>query len=474
MVVRRVALLGVCLVAVLLMSLAAAAEIDSSGQWKYVVEDGGAVVTGYIVKPSGDLLIPDELDGYVVAGIGNRVFSWDSITSVTIPDSVTHIGDSAFSYCKDLISVTIPDSVTRIGDDAFTGCSALASVTIPASVTSVGMNPFADTALTSINVSPGNPIYADVEGVLFAKQQNMLVSYPSAREGAYTIPEGVLFISDFAFYRCNGLTNVTIPDSVMSIGDNAFSGCSGLTSVMIPDSVTSIGNMAFSGCSGLTGVTIPDSVTSIGVNPFYNSALVSISVSPGNPTYIHIDGVLFDKQREMLVSYPGSRTGTYAIPEGVLTIGNSAFGWCSGLTSVTIPDSVTGIGNNAFALCQGLTSVIIPDSVVSIGRYAFFQCRGLTAIDIPASVKSIDEWTFSYCSGLTSVTIPDSVTIIDSWAFGGCSSLTNVTIPASVVQIGRDAFYTRGDLTLTVTGGSHAELYAILNNLPYIYITDEP
>ena len=153
-----------------------------------------------------------------------------------IPDSVTSIGDHAFSECSSLHSVTIPDSVTSIGDWAFSGCSSLHSVTIPGSVNSIG------------------------DGV-----------FSSCRSlHSVTIPDSVTSIGDWAFSWCESLQSVTIPDSVTSIGGSAFRGCESLQSVTIPDSVTSIGNEAFNDCSSLQSVTIPDSVTSIGDSAFYD------------------------------------------------------------------------------------------------------------------------------------------------------------------------------------------------------------
>ena len=170
-------------------------------------------------------------DGSVIS-IGDEAFSscCTGLTSITIPDSVTSIGDSAFSGCTGLTSITIPDSVTSIGDCAFYGCTGLTSITIPNSVTSIGDSAFYDcTGLTSI-----------------------------------TIPDSITSIGDAAFSGCTGLTSITIPDSATSIGGYAFENCTGLTSITIPNSVTSIGDFAFEDCTGLTSITIPNSVTSIG------------------------------------------------------------------------------------------------------------------------------------------------------------------------------------------------------------------
>ena len=236
------------------------------------------------------------------------------LTSVTIPSSVTEIGDGAFQHCSGLTSVTIPSSVTKIGDGAFQHCSGLTSVTIPSSVTEIGTSAFSDcSGLTSV-----------------------------------TVPSSVTKIGDNAFSGCSGLTSVTIPSSVTKIGDNAFSGCSGLTSVTIPSSVTEIGSSAFSCCSGLTSVTIPSSVTEIGSSAFSDCrGLTSVTV-PSSVTKIGDN------------TFSGcSGLTSVTIPSSVTEIGSSAFSGCSGLTSVTIPSSVTKIGDNAFSGCSGLTSVYV-------------------------------------------------------------------------------------------------------------------
>ena len=184
--------------------------------------------------------------GSGVTTIDRSAFYNSSLLSVTMPNSVTNIGFSAFNGCEDLTSVTIPNSVTSIGDYAFADCSGLTSVTIPNSVTSIGFNTFGGCeGLTSV-----------------------------------TIPNSVTRIGDYAFGACSSLTSVTIPNSVTSISASTFVECSGLTSVTIPNSVTSIGIQAFTGCSGLTSMTIPDSVTSIGWGAFERcNVLTSVTMS---------------------------------------------------------------------------------------------------------------------------------------------------------------------------------------------------
>lgn len=135
------------------------------------------------------------------------------------------------------------------------------------------------------------------------------------------------------------------------------------------------------------------------------------------------------------------------IPNNVTDIGDSAFSGCSGLTSITIPNNVTSICNNTFAYCSSLTSIVIPDNVTSIGNFAFYNCSSLTSIKIPNGVKSIGNSAFMRCIGLTTLTIPNSVTSIGNGAFYGCSGLSSITIPNSVTSIGSSAFAECSGLT---------------------------
>jgi hypothetical protein len=275
----------------------------------------------------------------------------DRIGTLIVEQGVKSIGRNVFRNRSDLRSAVIPDSVTGIGNGAFAGCGGLTSIVIPASVTEIGEGAFSNCrSLTAISVDDANRDYSSVAGILFSRDKTKLIACPAGKKGEYCIPAQVTHIGSHAFAGCDSLTAIIIPDPVTEIGRYAFAGCAGLTSAVIPASVRSIGEGVFAGCRNLAAISVDDSCKD----------------------YASDGGVLFSRDRTVLIAFPpAAETGEYIIPASVTEIGNRAFCGCRRLTSIVIPDSVTGIGVGAFYRCSRLTSINIPRSVKNIGKYVF-------------------------------------------------------------------------------------------------------
>ena len=189
-------------------------------------------------------------------------------TNYTIPNSVTTIGEGAFSNCNSLTSINIPNSVTTIGESAFWGCYSLTSINIPNNVTTIGNRAFgACFSLTSINIP--NSV-TTIGGGAFSNCNSLT---------SINIPNNVTTIGEGAFWQCFSLTSINIPNGVTTIGEKAFWECTSLTSINIPNSVTTIGEKAFWECTSLTSINIPNSVTTIGNSAFSNCRNLPSQVS---------------------------------------------------------------------------------------------------------------------------------------------------------------------------------------------------
>ena len=409
------------------------------------------------------------------------------ITSFVFGENVERIpaellGCTSF---QTLTSITIPESVQYIGKDAFKSCSSLNSVVWNARA--CGENTYSDSA----------PFYA-------IRQQIT----------SFVIGDKVTFIPSYLCYEMNKLPKVDIPASVTSIGNHAFDGCSKWAgqNIVIPNDVMTLGDYAFANCN-LATITIGSKVNSIGkyafmgsdnVTAVYNEAATPQSITANvfgdlnlsacdlyvpeasipaykaanvwknfrsfNPTCLQGSGTTGNLKWTLSCSGHLSISGTGAMPDytrvesvptapwrsggavqdhtilsaevsdGITNIGDNAFYNCRDMAQVYIPNSVTKIGESSFYGCQILEAVTLSDNITSIGWNAFNQCSALKSITLPVHLKSIEGQAFFMCSGLTSLEIPNEVTEIGEDAFGYCTGLLAVTIPASVTSIGARAF----------------------------------
>ena len=253
------------------------------------------------------------------------------------------------------------------------------------------------------------------------------ISYTSVLQSA-TIPTGVKRISDYAFYMCNKLNNVTMHNNLIEIGYYAFYECTSLSSAINLPNVEKIYSYAFYNCNSLTTVTTGKNLRYIGYNAFYYSGITGFEFKTGYMDYLGTRAF----------GYSGLRN-VYNIP-AIKEIGEAVFVTCTQLTSVTIPEGLTRISDTMFNECYSLKQIVIPRSVTTIDNYAFVGCTALEKVVIPSSVISIGEWAFYNCTNLKTCNIPDSVTTIGIYAFYGCVKLQSITLPRDLTSIGDKAF----------------------------------
>jgi hypothetical protein len=355
------------------------------------------------------------LTGFVLPGslrfIGRQAFhSCFGLSELVLPTKLESIGEGAFAECRGLSRMDLPDGVTSIADDTFAHCIRLAHVSLGSGLRFLDPSAFFDCPeLREIHVSPSNPTFASVDGVLFDKPRDTLIKYPPRREGAYIIPSQTTRIGDHAFAYCEHLTSVVLSDSVTDLGVAAFFLCRNLADVTVGTGISLLPEEVFSGCRSLQKISIPDTVTAIEAR-----ALAS-----------------------------------------------------SGLERVIIPSSVTSIGDGAFAACQRLRAISLSPLLVSIGAECFYE-SGLREIELPASLTTIGERAFAY-SALTRLTIPDGVAFLDHYCFTGCNALTSVTLGTGVRWVGSFVFTECAALQQVVFTGE-----APIGMGPYAYQEDLP
>lgn len=418
-------LLSILLAAALLIGLVptlllpAAAAGYTSGDFTYKLnDDGSAIITRYSGSAAA-LTIPSSLDGHTVKQIGSYAFEKNTtLTSVSIPETVTELEYSAFTGCTSLTAVTIPSGLTKagsLGNGAFSGCSALTTVQFGSGLASIPEALFEGTGLKTV-----------------------------------TLPESVTSIGSWAFANCAKLEQVHFPANLTSIGLSAFENCTALTAVTLPKRLTELGSAVFENCSALKSVWIPKSLTNNGFGDGFRgcTALTDITFETGITK-------IADRQ------FDGSPIKSITIPGTVTTVGMSAFSDCANLTAIDLPSSVTEIDGYAFEKCTALTAVTLPKHLRRLGTEAFLGCTALKSVFIPLSLQNASN-PFQKCTALTDVTfeddrtelpdtllqgsgvrqltVPQTVTKIGYSAFADCTQLTAITLPAGLRELGNEAF----------------------------------
>ena len=395
----------------------------------------GRKVTGLGESSFSGIYSPDHQKGYILLSFCNQ------IQSVTIPESVTSIGKSAFEHCSNLDSLTINGVATSmIGAYAFASCTSLTSLSLVGSFQTIGDCAFASCGMTSLTI---DATITSIEKYAFSSSSLISLS----------LTGNVQKIGDYAFANCTSLTSLSLTGNVQKIGDHAFDSCSSLYTVTLPKSLTSIGSYAFDSCTSLNSIEIPGTVTEIGDCAFHLSGLTSVKIDEG----VQSTGAdMFNGCAKLT---------TVTFPESLTTIADGSFASCSKLDHVKIPARVTCIGNSAFANCTSLSEITLQDGVKTIGANAFFSCQALTSITLPDSVTDIGKDAFWYCSQLESITIPENVTAIKPDTFYWCFSLKDITLPAGLTSF-------QDELTRCPAGRFYATDYKKDENGDPIYSED--
>lgn len=358
----------------------------------------------------------------------NLYLNNELVTDITIPSSITSLGDKVFYNCKSLSGVIIPDSVTSVGDCCFYECDGIIEITMGNGLTTIGQSAFFGcTQLTDVYYKGTESQW---EKIAIGGHNEPLTNatFHFYKDGLeyiqYVIIDSEVYITSCDWDVRGGIViPSTIEDyPVTVIGEKAFYSCN-CTGIVIPDSVKTIGNSAFEDCYWLTDVTMGNSVINIGEKAFYNGGVCSISI-PDSVT--SIGDYCFCECDELT---------EITIGNGITSFGDYLFYNCGSLTSIKLPDGITSIGDYSFHGCRSLTGITIPNGVTHIGESAFWNCYELTEINIPSSVTEIEDYAFQECGGLTEIIIPDNVTSLGRGAFSCCDSLEEVTIGKGIARI---------------------------------------
>lgn len=352
-------------------------------------------ISGYMGEDA-NVIIPSTIDDINVVKVADNAFEGnETVSSITISNSITELGSHSFKNCKNLKSMTLPESLKTLGIYSFEECDNLEKITLPTYVTQ--------------------------------------------------IPEG-------AFYNCDKLSQININGELQYIDNYAFKGCKSMKSFDFGNNLKEIGTEAFSGCSSLESATMPDGITGLGTYIFENcTSIEKVHINEGRINVM--EGMFYGCENLEEVNIPDTVENIRAnafrgckslneikLPESVKLIESSAFRDCSSLQKFEFSSNLSEIGNNAFDGCISLEAAIMPDTISSLGDSVFANCTLLKKVHINEGRINITNGLFENCSSLQDVNIPDSVEYIRSKAFYGCTSLNSLTLPEGLKMIESNAF----------------------------------
>jgi len=460
-----------------------------------------------------------------VTSIRTMAFEYSGLTSIVIPANVTTFDyfSSAtataaskwsysnqvktFQYCTELLSVTLPEGFTHLPGYSFLGCEKLATINGTENLTHVGNQAFAYSGVQTVDISKVTNLETEYASSLFEGCKELtdvvfndnLTTMRSQYMFRYTeklktvkLPSALTIVYNGMFQEAYGLESIVIPKGVVEIDTGAFKGATALTSVTFAgDSIEVFDSSAFYGTTALKNFTIPDTVYKISYYAFQFSGLETIhlptmltdlgwdaftgcpnltafSTTENHPVFRVEDGILFDKESNVLLHYPAGKPdddGIYTVPEGVPYFDSHAFQGATAIKEirfadanvaiecfynqafaytnvekVVIPEGVTELGQMVFEGAANLKEVIFPSTMTAFTMNSnFLDCVSLESIDLPKALTKIPDSTFKN-TGLKSIVIPENVTTIAANAFAECKNLKTVYLPSSLLEIGSNAF----------------------------------
>ncbi len=405
--------------------------------------------------------------GERLESIPAHAFKGSAVESVTLPYGVTSVGPGAFADCLSLTSVTLPNTVRELlyayenfdyywnaSQGVFDGCTKLTSVTLPQNTAFTAITPGTFrgcSSLTALTLPESVTEISTKEGSVspFAGCTSLT---------SVTLPARLSEIEPSLFAGCTALESVLLSEGILSIGEGAFADCNALAAIDIPASVKSIGASAFDGCSALAEASLKDGIVSIGDYAFRNCTALEELLLGGSIE--HIGSGIFTGCKKLIVRLDYSNASYVQESDGgvLLDLNRTQMLYVPSNFSgeFTVPDSITEIAASTFAN-SAFTKIVLPEGLKTIPEKLFAGSTALREVVLPGSITSIGERAFEGCTSLESVSIGREVTVIGNRAFAGCSSLTTVTFAdggSNPMRIGQFAFADCTSLKTSTEGGN--------------------